>query len=130
MEELVTVFKPLSDQARLRILNLLFRTGELCVCDIEATTGFTQTKVSRHLSYLKNAGLLDCRQQGLWILYKIADPKNESHKKLLESLRVILDTHPVAKRDTKELSKNIKKGCCVTFATIKPDQVPATLELK
>ena len=49
MKELAAVFKALADEARLRILNLLFRTGELCVCDIEATTGFTQTKVSRHL---------------------------------------------------------------------------------
>jgi ArsR family transcriptional regulator len=129
MKELATVFKALSDEARLRILNLLFRTGELCVCDIESITGFTQTKVSRHLSYLKNAGLIDSRQQGLWMLYKIADPKTDSHRQLLNSLRTILQSHPVAQRDTKELSKNIKKGCCVTFAAIKPNQIPATLEL-
>ena len=129
MKELATIFKALSDEARLRILNLLFRTGELCVCDIESITGFTQTKVSRHLSYLRNAGLLDSRQQGLWMLYKIADPKNDSHRQLLHSLRTILQSHPVAQRDTRELSKSIKKGCCVTFAAIKPNQIPVTLEL-
>jgi ArsR family transcriptional regulator, arsenate/arsenite/antimonite-responsive transcriptional repressor len=130
MQDLAAVFRALSDEARLRILNLLFRTGELCVCDIESTTGFTQTKVSRHLSYLKNARLVDSRQQGLWMLYKIADPQNETHRQLLDSLRSILQSHPVAQRDARELSKNIKKGCCVTFASIKPDQIPATLELK
>ena len=129
MKELATVFKALSDEARLRILNLLFRTGELCVCDIESTTGFTQTKVSRHLSYLRNAGLLDSRQQGLWILYKIAEPQNEGHARLLTCLRTILQTNPVAQRDTKELTKSIKNGCCMTFSTIKPNQVPSTLEL-
>lgn len=129
MKELATAFKALSDEARLRILNLLFRTGELCVCDIEATTGFTQTKVSRHLSYLRNAGLLDARQQGLWMLYKIASPRNEEHQHLLECLRTILQTNPVAQRDAKELAKSIKRGCCTTFSTIKPQKMPAALEL-
>lgn len=128
MKELATVFKALADEARLRILNLLFRTGELCVCDIEATTGFTQTKVSRHLLYLKNAGLLDARQQGLWMLYKIATPRNSEHRQLLECLQAILQTNPVAQRDTKELVRNIKRGCCTTFSTIKPQQVPVKLE--
>jgi len=129
MKELTTVFKALSDEARLRILNLLFRTGELCVCDIEATTGFTQTKVSRHLSYLRNAGLLDSRQQGLWMLYKIANPRNNEHEQLLNFLRTILQTNPTAQRDARELGKSIKNGCCTTFSTIKPNQIPATLEL-
>ncbi len=129
MKELALVFKALSDEARLRILNLLFRTGELCVCDIESTTGFTQTKVSRHLSYLRNAGLLDARQQGLWMLYKIAAPRNEEHRQLLECLRAILQTHPVARKDARELARNIRKGCCATFSTIRKQQVPATLEL-
>jgi ArsR family transcriptional regulator len=129
MKQLATVFKALSDEARLRILNLLFRTGELCVCDIEATTGFTQTKVSRHLSYLRNAGLLDSRQQGLWMLYKIATPRNSEHQQLLDCLRTILHTNPIAQRDARELGKSIKNGCCATFSTVKPHQIPATLEL-
>jgi ArsR family transcriptional regulator, arsenate/arsenite/antimonite-responsive transcriptional repressor len=129
MEQLATVFKALSDESRLRILNLLFISGELCVCDIESTTGFTQTKVSRHLLYLKNAGLLDSRQQGLWMLYKIANPKNKEHQQLLDCLKTILDSNPTAQRDGRELAKSIKKGCCTTFSTIKPNQIPAILEL-
>ena len=129
MRNLATVFKALADESRLRILNLLFKSGELCVCDIESVTGFTQTKVSRHLLYLKNAGLLDSRQQRLWMLYKIATPKNEEHKRLLDCLEDILQSNTIAQRDTKELAKNIKKGCCTTFSTIKPSQIPATLEL-
>ena len=129
MKELAVAFKALSDEARLRILNLLFRTGELCVCDIQSTTGFTQTKVSRHLLFLKNAGLLDSRQQGLWMLYKIATPRNNEHQKLLDCLRTILQSNPVAQRDARELGKSIKRGCCTTFSSIKPNQIPATLEL-
>lgn len=129
MKDLAIVFKALADGSRLRILNLLFKSGELCVCDVESVTGFTQTKVSRHLLYLKNAGLLDSRQQGLWMLYKVATPKNEEHRRLLDCLEQILQSNAIAQRDTKELAKNIRKGCCTTFSTIKPNQIPATLEL-
>lgn len=129
MKELAKVFKALSDEARLRILNLVFRTGEICVCDIEAITGFTQTKTSRHLSYLRNAELVDARQQGLWMLYSIAEPKNQEHKQLLECLKTILQINPVALKDARELNKNINKGCCTTFSVIKPEIKPAVLEL-
>ena len=130
METLAAVFKALGDEARLRILNLLFRTGELCVCDIEATTGFTQTKVSRHLSYLRTAGLLDVRQQGLWMLYRIAIPRNDEHRRLMECLHSILQANPVAQRDARDLARSIRKGCCTTFSTIKPREIPALLELR
>lgn len=129
MKELANVFKALSDEARLRILNLVFRTGEICVCDIEAITGFTQTKTSRHLLYLKNAKLLDSRQQGLWILYSIAEPRNKEHEQLLECLKTILQTNPIAVKDARALNKNINKGCCTTFSVIKPEIKPAVLEL-
>ncbi len=128
MKDLARVFKALADESRLRILNLIFRTGEICVCDIESITGFTQTKTSRHLLYLRNAQLVDSRQQGLWMLYSIAKPKNEEHEKLLKYLKEILQINPVALKDAKELSKNINKGCCVTFSEVKP-QVAATIQL-
>ncbi len=129
MKELTNVFKALSDEARWRILNLVLRTGEICVCDIESITGFTQTKTSRHLLYLKNAKLLDSRQQGLWMLYSIAEPQNKEHEQLLECLKSILQTNAVAVKDAKELNKNINKGCCTTFSVIKPEIKPAVLEL-
>jgi ArsR family transcriptional regulator len=125
MNELTKIFKALSDESRLRILNLLFLTGELCVCDIESTTGFTQTKVSRHLAYLKNAGLVDDRRQGLWILYSIAQPKNEEQRKLIELLRAILQGNAIALRDAKQLANSIKTGCCATFTEVK-QTIPVT----
>jgi ArsR family transcriptional regulator len=129
MKELANVFKALSDESRLRILNLIFRSGEICVCDIEAITGFTQTKTSRHLSYLKNTQLVDVRQQGLWMLYSIAKPHNKEHEQLLGCLKSILQLNPVALKDAKELNKNINKGCCTTFSVIKPEIKPAVLKL-
>ncbi len=129
MKELAKVFKALSDESRLRILNLIFRTGEMCVCDIESITGFTQTKTSRHLAYLRNAGLVEARQQGLWMLYSLASPKNEEHERLLECVKTILRINPVALKDAKELERNINKGCCATFSIVKPKAKPAQLHL-
>jgi ArsR family transcriptional regulator len=129
MNELATVFKALSDEARLRILNLLFLTRELCVCDIESTTGFTQTKVSRHLAYLRSAGLVEDRRHGLWMLYSIAKPKDQKHRQLLECLKSILEHNAVASRDARHLARSIRDGCCATFTEIKPQFVPATVEL-
>jgi ArsR family transcriptional regulator len=129
MQNLARVFKALSDESRLRIINILVHSGELCVCDIERVMGFTQTKVSRHLSYLKRAGLVDDRRQGLWMLYSIARPKNEEHRQLLDCLHEILKSNPVARRDARHLTANIRKGCCATFSVVKPERIPATFEL-
>ena len=70
MNELLPIFKALSDETRLRILNLLHE-GELCVCDIVAALDMIQPKVSFHLNVLKEAGFIKDRKQGRWIHYRI-----------------------------------------------------------
>jgi ArsR family transcriptional regulator len=72
MENILTVFKALSDETRVRILKLL-EQGELCVCDIVAALDTIQPSVSFHLSTLKEAGLIKDRKQGKWVHYKIDD---------------------------------------------------------
>lgn len=72
MKDLINVFKALSDETRLRILKLL-EHGELCVCDIVAAIDTIQPKISFHLSALKEAGLINDRKEGKWILCRLAD---------------------------------------------------------
>ncbi len=72
MNELITVFKALSDETRLRIIKLLEK-GELCVCDITAALDIVQPKVSFHLNTLKEAGLIKDRKQGKWIHYSLSE---------------------------------------------------------
>jgi ArsR family transcriptional regulator, arsenate/arsenite/antimonite-responsive transcriptional repressor len=67
------VFKALSDTSRIRVLYLLLRNKELCIADLELVLDFTQTKTSRHLIYLKNAGLVSYRKQDQWAFYYIKD---------------------------------------------------------
>ena len=70
MDKLIDVLKALSDETRLRILNLLY-VKELCVCDIMEALQISQTKASRHLIYLKNAGLVKDRKHAQWVYYSL-----------------------------------------------------------
>ena len=72
MQEVLSLFKALSDETRLRVLKLLER-GELCVCDIVAALDTVQPKVSFHLASLKAAGLITDRRQGKWTYYRIVE---------------------------------------------------------
>jgi ArsR family transcriptional regulator len=129
MKSFAAVFKALSDDSRLRIINLLFHSGELCVCDIEEVMGFTQTKVSRHLAYLRKAGLVDDRKKGLWTLYSIAKARNDEQRKILDFLSNILNSNEVARRDAERLASRIRKGCCATYSVVKRGSIPTILEL-
>ena len=71
MKTTAQIFKALSDETRLRIITLLLGGEELCVCDIMAALDLPQSTVSRHLSYLRNTGLVDDRRQGIWMYYRI-----------------------------------------------------------
>src|SRR5581483_2236938 len=66
LRDMETLFKALADETRLRILGLLL-SGEVCVCDIHESLKIPQPKASRHLAYLRRAGLVDTRREGLWI---------------------------------------------------------------
>lgn len=85
--KLEQVFRALSDPTRLRIMNLL-GDGEMCVCDLvfQILLGVLQPAVSRHLAYLHRVGLVLARKEGLWVHYRLADPKTGFHRKLLECL--------------------------------------------
>ena len=69
----IRIFKALSEEPRVRILNLLQNHGEMCISDIEQILDYTQTKTSRHMSYLKNSGIVGYRKSDQWIFYYIQD---------------------------------------------------------
>src|SRR5713101_7454461 len=71
LTEIERVFKALADTTRLRILGLLL-TGEVCVCHIHESLRIPQPKTSRHLAYLRRAGLVATRRDGLWVYYRLA----------------------------------------------------------
>jgi ArsR family transcriptional regulator len=67
------LFKALGDESRVRMLHLLWRNQEMCISDLEQVLDFTQTKTSRQLLYLKNAGLVSFRRLDNWAFYFIKD---------------------------------------------------------
>jgi ArsR family transcriptional regulator len=90
MNDLLNIFKALSDETRLRILKLLEK-GELCVCDIVAALDMIQPKVSFHLGVLKDASLIKDRRQGKWIHYNIDDSDMFRRFLILSTLERLTD---------------------------------------
>ena len=106
------IFRAFSDATRLRILSLL-KQGEQCVGDLVAILGVPQPKVSRHLAYLRKAGLVETREQGLWNFYRLAPATSPFHRKLLECLTACFGDVPKVARDS-DKARALKKsgGCC------------------
>jgi ArsR family transcriptional regulator len=106
------VFRAFADRTRLRILNLL-RPGELCVCDLVRVLGSPQPKISRHLAYLRGAGLVTTRKDGLWIHYSLAPANSRFHQKLLECLSCCFTDVPELAKDAKRRAESCgTRNCC------------------
>ena len=118
MRELEGYFKALSDMHRLRIVNLLFY-GELCGCDIQVVLETSQPNASRHLTYLKHAGLVRDRRDGYRVFYGLVEPQSEVQKGLLDYLRSVLKNDPALRDDLLRLRQAIKDGACM-FQQIRP----------
>ena len=109
IQQVDLVFRAVADPTRLRILNLL-RGGERCVCELVDALRIPQPKTSRHLAYLRRAGLVSVRKQGLWAYYKLSPACNAFHAKLLDCLATCTSDVPVMKRDHQRVQQNNK--CC------------------
>jgi ArsR family transcriptional regulator, arsenate/arsenite/antimonite-responsive transcriptional repressor len=80
------LFKAFSDESRVRILYLLYKNTEMCISDLEQVLDFTQAKTSRHVIYLKNAGLLSFRKIDQWVYYYLKDEFTEIIGQLFQYL--------------------------------------------
>lgn len=109
MKEELNLFRALSDETRLRIMVLLSKK-ELCVCQLEWTLNLSQAKVSRHLTVLKNAGLVQDRREGLWIFYSLTKPKNEVERIIQKFLKdYFVKKHDLFKKDVFSMRRCVVK---------------------
>jgi ArsR family transcriptional regulator, arsenate/arsenite/antimonite-responsive transcriptional repressor len=106
LDSLETLFRALADRTRLRIVSLLL-SGEVCVCDIHESLGLPQPTVSRHLAYLRHAGLVVSRKDGLWVHYRLADLPDPVVKTLLDAVGHALGHLESGKRDHKRLAAQV-----------------------
>ena len=123
MRNLASTFSALADPSRLRILNLLFKGGTLCVCDLQKVLGFTQTKVSRHMRYLRRTGLVVSRREGRWVYYTLVPGTGRT----LALYRFLQDTLPEGRPsqvDGKKLLDEISAGTCVGVAACCEPETP------
>jgi len=98
VKQLAQFLKLLADEARIQMLWLLLNHRELCVCDLTAALGVTQSKASRHLATLRHAGLVTDRKEAAWSYYSLCPTGNEVEQALLDALRAKLADHPGAVR--------------------------------
>jgi ArsR family transcriptional regulator len=105
------LFRAFSDRTRLRILHLLSR-GESCVGDLVQVLRVPQPTASRHLAYLRRAGLVSARRAGLWSYYSLAPARGQFHASLLACLGSCFREVPELENDAKRYARVRKAGGC------------------
>ena len=113
MQELIKATKALSDETRLRVLNLLLER-ECCVCEVMQALDISQSRASRNLGLLQDAGFLKASRDGLWVVYSIDWQSSNHHAtSLAKLLRDSPTSSEILKRDKKRLkhAKRVGPGC-------------------
>jgi ArsR family transcriptional regulator len=116
MPDLVTLFQALSDATRLRLLSLM-AAGEVCVCYFVEILDETQPKISRHLAYLRRAGLVSARREGKWVHYGLLKPSDPAAAAVFETVLEVITNDRRMQRDRAAL----EKVCCAV-------RLPAALQ--
>lgn len=117
-------FAALADQTRLRLLNLMGET-EICVCFFVEVIGPNQPKISRHLAYLRKAGIVSARRDGIWAHYRITPPENEHAAKVLSDVQEWLKSDKIMQQDRKQLA-NV---CCAPQPPVSIQGAPRPVSL-
>lgn len=107
LAKMETFFLALADKTRLRLLNLM-REDEICVCYFTEVLGESQPKISRHLAYLRNAGIVSARREGKWMNYKIEIPENPFAAQVLKDTLEWLKAQDDMRADYDKLAR----VCC------------------
>ncbi|HZI20194.1 MAG TPA: metalloregulator ArsR/SmtB family transcription factor [Pyrinomonadaceae bacterium] len=113
------LFKALADRTRLRLLNLM-AGGEVCVCFFVEVLGTNQPKISRHLAYLRRAGVVAARREGKWMHYRVAEPEDEHAARVFREVMAWLRDDEEMLRDLARLT-NI---CCAQQLPVRLQGAP------
>lgn len=107
--ELVKIYQCLCDATRLRILNLLARSP-LCVCHFQEILGEPQVKISKHLAYLRERGMVVAEREQNWMIYSLPDKRGAELKMNLKCLQECVQSDLIFKRDLRRLEKTSAKA--------------------
>jgi len=113
------LFKALADPTRLRLLNLL-SDGEVCVCFFVEILGVSQPKISRHLAYLRRAGIVAARRDGKWMHYRIVQPADPYGANVLGDVQAWLGNDSGMQRERQRLIE----VCCAAQMPVPLQKAP------
>ena len=113
------LFKALADRTRLRLLNLL-AAGEVCVCFFVEVLGESQPKISRHLAYLRRAGVVAARREGKWMHYRVATPVDTHAARVFTEVLAWLGEESGMQKDRARM----ETICCATTLPVRLQGAP------
>ena len=113
------LFKALADRTRLRLLNLM-AAGEVCVCFFVEVLGTNQPKISRHLAYLRRAGVVAARREGKWMHYRIETPEGEHAARVFSEVMTWLGED----RDMQKDRARMASICCAPRMPVRLQGAP------
>lgn len=119
LDHMERFYMALADKTRLRLLNLM-RKNEVCVCFFTEVLGDSQPKISRHLAYLRNAGLVEARRDGKWMHYRIVWPTDTGGRETLESALDWLANHDEMQLDLEKY----ERVCCTPELLVQIARTP------
>ena len=122
--DIEVLFKALADRTRLRLIGLL-GDSEVCVCFVVAILKISQPKISRHLAYLRRAGIVAARREGKWMHYRLTEPPDEHAARIFREVRASLLDHPQFQRDREKLLQ----VCCAPTLPVQLRRAPRPLGL-
>ena len=118
------LFKALADHTRLRLINLI-GDDEVCVCFFVEVLKINQPKISRHLAYLRRAGVVSARRDGKWIHYRLIEPPDPHAANIFREVRAALPNDPAMKNDRARL----EKICCAPRLPVQLQRAPIPASL-
>ncbi|MGC8549162.1 MAG: ArsR/SmtB family transcription factor [Acidobacteriaceae bacterium] len=120
------LFRALADHTRLRLLNLM-EGREICVCYLVNVTGESQPKISRHLAYMRHAGIVAAKREGKWMHYRIEAPKDIAGRRVLDAVFACLRQDKAMQADRARLTR----ACCKPekYVAAQGAPVPTALSL-
>ena len=118
------LFKALADRTRLRLINLM-GDDEVCVCFFVEVLKTNQPKISRHLAYLRRAGVVSARREGKWIHYRIVDPPDPHAANIFREVRTWLNDDSTMQTDRARL----RKICCAPKMPVQLQRAPLPASL-
>jgi ArsR family transcriptional regulator len=121
---LASLFAALADSTRLRLLNLM-AGREVCVCYFVEILRQGQPKISRHLAYLRNTGIVAARREGKWMHYRICSPADPAAAAILKTVLASLRSDKQMQADHAKLDR----ACCAPQKLVMPEGAPRPVQV-